>query len=144
MPLSEAADMLLKRKPIISDVDIEMPTGGVLLLQAHWYSLVANAEFMLHDVQNEAFAEQLRERKRLYGEKDMKQDFFLVSEPTWLEKQFPEDVKKVKRPCVALVSTDKIWITSAALSLSFLCTEYVAESRTPTTAHPAILQLDIA
>lgn len=80
-------------------------------MQAKWYTLVANAEFMLHDVQNEAFAEQLRERRRLYGEKDMKQDFFLVSEPTWLDKQFPEDAKKVKRPCVALVSTDKIWIT---------------------------------
>lgn len=50
-------------------------------VQAKWYTLVANAEFMLHDVQNEAFAEQLRERVRLFGEKNRKLDFFLVSEP---------------------------------------------------------------
>lgn len=81
--------------------------------QATWYALVANAEFMLHDVQNEALAEQLRERKRLFGEQDRKLDFFLVSEPTWLEARYPEEAKRVRRPCVALVSTDKIWITCA-------------------------------
>ena len=79
--------------------------------QAKWYALVANAEFMLHDVQNEAFAEQLRERVRLFGEKNRKLDFFLVSEPKWLEENFPKESKQVGRPCVALVSTDKIWIT---------------------------------
>ena len=83
-------------------------------VQANWYALVANAEFMLHDVQNEAFAEQLRERVRLFGEKNRKLDFFLVSEPTWLDAQFPQEAKRVGRPCVALVSTDKIWITCAA------------------------------
>ena len=80
-------------------------------VQAKWYALVANAKFMLHDVQNEAFAEQLRERVRLFGEKDRKLDFFLVSEPKWLEEKFPQEAKQVGRPCVALVSTDKIWIT---------------------------------
>ena len=83
-------------------------------MQAKWYVLVANAEFMLHDVQNEAFAEQLRERVRLFGEKNRKLDFFLVSEPTWLDTMFPQEAKRVGRPCVALVSTDKIWITCAA------------------------------
>jgi hypothetical protein len=82
-------------------------------VQSKWYALVANAEFMLHDVQNEAFAEQLRERVRLFGEKERKQDFFLVCEPTWLDKQFPQEAKRVGRPCIALVSTDKIWITCA-------------------------------
>ena len=81
--------------------------------QADWYALVANAEFMLHDVQNEALAEQLRERKRLFGEQDRKLDFFLVSEPTWLDERYPEEAKRVRRPCVALVSTDRIWITCA-------------------------------
>ena len=84
---------------------------GCSCLQANWYALVANAEFMLHDVQNEAFAEQLRERVRLFGEKDRKQDFFLVCEPAWLDAQFSQEAKRVGRPCVALVSTDKIWIT---------------------------------
>ena len=83
-------------------------------VQAKWYTLVANAEFMLHDVQNEAFAEQLRERVRLFGEKNRKLDFFLVSEPRWLDEKFPQEAKRVGRPCVALVSTDKIWITYAS------------------------------
>lgn len=83
----------------------------LLCAQAKWYALVANAEFMLHDVQNEAFAEQLRERVRLFGEKDRKLDFFLVCEPRWLDEKFPQEAKRVGRPCVALVSTDKIWIT---------------------------------
>ncbi len=82
-------------------------------VQATWYALVANAEFMLHDVQNEALAEQLRERKRLFGEQSRKLDFFLVSEPAWLDAKFPQEAAKVRRPCVALVSTDKIWITCA-------------------------------
>ena len=80
-------------------------------MQSKWYALVANAQFMLNDVQNEAFAEQLRERVRLFGEQSRKQDFFLVSEPTWLDAQFPQEAKRVGRPCVALVSTDKVWIT---------------------------------
>ena len=82
--------------------------------QANWYALVANAEFMLHDVQNEALAEQLRERRRLFGEQGRKLDFFLVSEPAWLDAKFPAEAQRVRRPCVALVSTDKIWITCAS------------------------------
>lgn len=81
-----------------------------VLLQATWYAVVANADFMLHDVQNEAFAEQLRERRRLYREKNKPLDFWLVSEPAWLSKQFPKEAARVRRPCVALVSADKIWM----------------------------------
>lgn len=72
--------------------------------------MIANANFMLHDVQNESFAEQLRERRRLFKEKNMPLDFWIVSEPAWLDQSFPEQAKKVKRPCVALVSTDEIWM----------------------------------
>ena len=36
--------------------------------QAHWYALVASSEFFFNDVQNEPFAEQLREKKRFYDE----------------------------------------------------------------------------
>jgi hypothetical protein len=78
--------------------------------QPEWFALVANAEFYFNDVQNEALAEQLRELKRYYEEIGRELDFFFVSEPEWLQK-FPDDAKRVKRPCVALVSTDKTWIT---------------------------------
>jgi hypothetical protein len=40
----------------------------VAVLQETWYALVANATFMFNDVQNEALAEQLREKKRFYNE----------------------------------------------------------------------------
>lgn len=72
-------------------------------------ALVANAEFYFNDPQNEALAEQVRELKRYYEEIGRDIDFFFVSEPAWLDK-FPES-KKVGRPCVALVSTDKTWMT---------------------------------
>ena len=42
-------------------------------------------------------------------------DFFIVSEPTWLDERFPGEAAKVQRPCVALISTDKTWITCAIL-----------------------------
>jgi hypothetical protein len=85
--------------------------------KVNWYAVVANAEFMLHDVQNEAFAEQLRERRRYLKEKNIPENFFLVSEPTWLDKQFPDQAKRVSRPCVALISTDKQWIKFMKLRL---------------------------
>ena len=38
-------------------------------------------------------------------------DFFLVSEPAWLDEKFSSQAAKVGRPCAALVSTDQQWIT---------------------------------
>eukprot|EP00195_Chlamydomonas_chlamydogama_P005944 CAMPEP_0202906886 /NCGR_PEP_ID=MMETSP1392-20130828/40604_1 /ASSEMBLY_ACC=CAM_ASM_000868 /TAXON_ID=225041 /ORGANISM="Chlamydomonas chlamydogama, Strain SAG 11-48b" /LENGTH=222 /DNA_ID=CAMNT_0049595567 /DNA_START=101 /DNA_END=770 /DNA_ORIENTATION=+ len=82
-----------------------------------WYALVANAEFMFNDVQNESMAEQLRERVRFFKEQNRPIDFFFVPEPKWLDTKFPEQAKQVKRPCVALVSTDKQWIVFMKLRL---------------------------
>jgi hypothetical protein len=75
-----------------------------------WYALVASADFFFNDPQNESMAEQLRERVRFFGEQNRERDFYFVPEPKWLDAQYPELAKKVKRPCVALVSTDKNWI----------------------------------
>eukprot|EP00803_Ostreobium_quekettii_P001055 evm.model.scf_1694.1 EVM.evm.TU.scf_1694.1 scf_1694:391-1829(+) len=72
---------------------------------------------MLHDVQNEALAEQLRERRRFFGEKGREVDFWLVPEPAWLDRKFEERAKAVGRPCVALVSTDQTWMTFMKLRL---------------------------
>lgn len=38
-------------------------------------------------------------------------DFYLVPEPKWLDAKYPKEAKMVKRPCVALVSSDEYWIT---------------------------------
>jgi hypothetical protein len=41
----------------------------------------------------------------------------MVPNPTWLDAKFPQQAKQVKRPCVALVSTDKQWIVFMKLRL---------------------------
>lgn len=38
-------------------------------------------------------------------------DFYIVSQPAWLEEKFPADAKRVRKPAVALISTDPVWIT---------------------------------
>ena len=72
---------------------------------------MASAEFFFNEPQNESLPEQLRERVRYFRETGRSIDFYIVPEPKWLEAKYPEESKRVKRPCVALVSTDKSWIT---------------------------------
>ncbi|ONK78180.1 uncharacterized protein A4U43_C02F15380 [Asparagus officinalis] len=91
-----------------------------------YYFLVANAKFMLDE--EEHFRELLFERLRNYGERNKEQDFWLVIEPKFLER-FPEVTKRLKRPAVALVSTDSNWITFMKLRLDRVLAEnFEAES----------------
>ncbi|KAI5068925.1 hypothetical protein GOP47_0015226 [Adiantum capillus-veneris] len=93
-----------------------------------YHFLVANAKFMLDE--EEHFQELMRERLRLFGERNKEQDFWLVIEPQFLEK-FPDITKRLKRPAVALVSTDELWITFMKLRLDrVLRGEIEAESVT--------------
>lgn len=87
-------------------------------LQATWYAVVANSDFMLHDVQNESFAEQLRERRRMFAETNKDINFFLVPEPAWLDGKFPNEGKRVGRPSLAVVSPEKQWITCVPFALA--------------------------
>lgn len=73
-----------------------------------YHFLVANAKFMLDE--EEHFKELLSERLRNYEERNKEQDFWLVIEPKFLDK-FPNITKRLKRPAVALVSTNGTWIT---------------------------------
>ena len=116
-------------------------------LKVEWYAVVANADFMLHDVQNEAFPEQLRERVRLFKENGRPLDFFLACEPAWLENAPGKE--KLKRPAVALVSTDKVWITFMKLRLDRVLKVDVgsltpAEAIKSTQPVPAFTPLDRA
>ncbi|RDX75682.1 putative protein ycf54 [Mucuna pruriens] len=91
-----------------------------------YYFLVANAKFMLDE--EEHFQEQLFERLRLFGERNKEQDFWLVIEPKFLDK-FPEITKRLRRPAVALVSTNGPWITFMKLRLDRVLSEsFEAES----------------
>lgn len=73
-----------------------------------YYYIIANAKFMLDD--EEHFQEQMQEKLRMYGERNKEQDFWMVIEPQFLDKH-PEVASRLNRPAVALVSTDKVWIT---------------------------------
>jgi hypothetical protein len=73
-----------------------------------YYFIVANAKFMLDE--EEHFQEQLFERRRYYGERNKEQDYWLVIEPKFLDR-FPDITKRLRRPAVALVSTNGPWIT---------------------------------
>lgn len=91
-----------------------------------YYFVVANAKFMLDE--EEHFKEQLYERLRYYGERDKEQDFWLVIEPKFLEK-FPDITKRLRRPAVALVSSNGPWITFMKLRLDrVLSDSYEADS----------------
>lgn len=79
-----------------------------------YYFVVANAKFMLDE--EEHFKELLFERLRNYGERNKEQDFWLVIEPKFLDK-FPNITKRLKRPAVALVSTNGTWMTFMKLRL---------------------------
>lgn len=85
------------------------------IVQPEWVALVASADFYFNDIQNETLAEQLRELKRYYEETGREQDFFFACEPAWLDR-YPE-AKMVKKPAVALVSTDKTWMTYVCANL---------------------------
>lgn len=91
-----------------------------------YYFVVANAKFMLDE--EEHFKELMFERLRMFGERNMEQDFWLVIEPKFLEK-FPNITKRLKRPAVALVSTNGPWITFMKLRLDRVLAEsYEADS----------------
>ncbi|KAH7290534.1 hypothetical protein KP509_30G052300 [Ceratopteris richardii] len=79
-----------------------------------YHFVVANAKFMLDE--EEHFQELMRERLRLFAERNREQDFWLVIEPQFLDK-FPDITKRLRRPAVALVSTDELWITFMKLRL---------------------------
>lgn len=106
-----------------------------------YYFVVANAKFMLDE--EEHFKELLSERLRLYEERNKEQDFWLVIEPKFLDK-FPNITKRLKRPAVALVSTNGPWITFMKLRLDRVLSEsYEAESLEKALAsNPTDLQFE--
>nr|XP_010921235.1 uncharacterized protein LOC105044875 [Elaeis guineensis] len=106
-----------------------------------YYFVVANAKFMLDE--EEHFKELLFERQRNYGERNKEQDFWLVVEPKFLDN-FPNITKRLKRPAVALVSTNGTWITFMKLRLDrVLADNFEADSLEEALAYnPVDLQFD--
>ncbi|XP_031283492.1 uncharacterized protein LOC116142188 [Pistacia vera] len=106
-----------------------------------YYFVVANAKFMLDE--EEHFKELMFERRRNYGERDKEQDFWLVIEPKFLDK-FPNITKRLRRPAVALVSTNGPWITFMKLRLDRVLSDvYEADSLDEALAsNPATLEFE--
>ncbi|KAL2488427.1 hypothetical protein Fot_41730 [Forsythia ovata] len=114
-------------KTAVAAVDSSDPTEKEQeQAEKKYYFVVANAKFMLDE--EEHFQELLFERLRNYEERNKEQDFWLVIEPKFLDK-FPDITKRLKRPAVALVSTNGTWITYMKLRLDRVLQEsYEADS----------------
>ncbi|XP_059297815.1 uncharacterized protein LOC132050540 [Lycium ferocissimum] len=113
-------------KRAVAAVDSSAPAEKQETERKKYYFLVANAKFMLDE--EEHFQEQLFERRRLYEERNKETDFWLIVEPKFLDK-FPNITKRLKRPAVALVSTNGPWITFMKLRLDRVLQEsYEADS----------------
>jgi hypothetical protein len=74
-----------------------------------WHFVLANADFMLNDENSEHLPELLRERRRFFLENNAPVNFFVVTQPAWLDGM-PELSKRVRTPAVAIVSPDATWI----------------------------------
>ncbi|OMO83030.1 hypothetical protein CCACVL1_11598 [Corchorus capsularis] len=120
---------------------IELVPSGFQQQPKKYYFVVANAKFMLDE--EEHFKELLYERLRMFGERNIEQDFWLVIEPKFLEK-FPNITKRLRRPAVALVSTNGPWITFMKLRLDrVLADSYEADSHEEALAsNPTTLEFE--
>ncbi|HIK44596.1 MAG TPA: DUF2488 family protein [Leptolyngbyaceae cyanobacterium M65_K2018_010] len=94
-----------------------------------YYYAVASEKFLLEE---EPFEEVLKERRRYYQEQEQAIDFWLIKAPAFLEAPEMAAVKSLcPQPAVAVVSTNKTFITWLKLRLEYVATgEFAAPSST--------------
>lgn len=96
-----------------------------------YYYIVASQRFLLEE---EPFAEVLKERYNDYQEKGKEIDFWLIKQPAFLEApEFAEIKKKCPQPCVAVISTNSEFITWLKLRLEYV---FKGEFQAPSTSIP--------
>lgn len=99
-------------------------------MQTYHYA-VASQKFLL---EQEPFEEVLKERVRYYQEQEKEIDFWLIKQPAFLEAPALAAVKaKCPQPAVAIVSTNKTFITWLKLRLEYIAT---GEFQAPSEAIP--------
>jgi Protein of unknown function (DUF2488) len=99
-------------------------------MQTYYYA-VASQKFLL---EQEPFEEVLKERVRYYQEQEKEIDFWLIKQPAFLETPALAAVKaKCPQPAVAIVSTNKTFITWLKLRLEHIAT---GEFQAPSAAIP--------
>jgi hypothetical protein len=90
------------------------------LTMATYYYILASEHFLLEE---EPFEEVLKERRRHYQEQEKTIDFWLVKAPVFLEAPELAPVKATcPQPAVAVVSTNKTFITWLKLRLEYVAT----------------------
>lgn len=138
-PLSTSSASSWRTAVAAADSD-QLSTDKIQQKASKYYFLVANAKFMLDD--EEHFQELLFERLRNYEERNKERDFWLVIEPKFLDK-FPDIVSRLRRPAVALVSTNGPWITFMKLRLDrVLSDSYEANIEEALASNPATIEFE--
>ncbi|WP_013325032.1 MgPME-cyclase complex family protein [Gloeothece verrucosa] len=85
-----------------------------------YYYVLASQKFLLEE---EPLEEVLRERTRDYQEKNKEIDFWLIKQPAFLEaSELVATKKQCPQPSVAIVSTNKEFITWLKLRLEYVLT----------------------
>jgi Protein of unknown function (DUF2488) len=85
-----------------------------------YYYVLASQRFLLEE---EPFAEVLKERTRYYHENEKEIDFWLVKQPAFLEAPAYQSIKaKCPQPCAAVISTNPQFITWLKLRLEYVIT----------------------
>ena len=85
-----------------------------------YYYVLASQKFLLEE---EPFEEVLKERTRNYQEQNKEIDFWLVKQPAFLEAPEFKGIKaKCPQPTVAVISTNKQFITWLKLRLEYVLT----------------------
>jgi hypothetical protein len=85
-----------------------------------YYYVLASERFLLEE---EPFEEVLKERRRYYQEQEQPMDFWLVKAPAFLDAPELAAVKAAcPQPAVAVVSTNKSFITWLKLRLEYVAT----------------------
>lgn len=92
-----------------------------------YYYVLASQKFLLEE---EPFAEVLKERTRYYGEHNKEIDFWLIKEPAFLNAPELAAVRaKCPQPAAAVITTDASFMTWLKLRLEFVLTgEFTAPS----------------
>ncbi|MBU6229060.1 MAG: DUF2488 family protein [Cyanobacteria bacterium REEB459] len=91
-----------------------------------YYYALASEHFLL---EQEPFEEVLKERRRHYQEQEQAIDFWLLRSPAFLDA--PAVKASCPQPAVAVVSTNKTFITWLKLRLEYVATgEFPAPSAT--------------
>jgi hypothetical protein len=85
-----------------------------------YYYAAASQRFLLEE---EPFEEVIKERQRHYQAQEKEADFWLIKQPAFLDSPALAAVKaQIPQPSVAVVSTDKLFITWLKLRLEYVAT----------------------